>query len=73
MSAHVRLVWRHFPLEGVHPHDDALPENQAHLKTSHLRGYAGRPELDPQRYDADMERQACLGRVRERVGRILER
>ena len=51
---------------------DVLLENQSHLKTNHLRGYASRLELDTQRYDADMEQQACLGRVRERVGRILE-
>jgi protein-disulfide isomerase len=83
----VQLVWRHFPLEGVHPHalqaalaseaaaaqgkfwpmHDVLLENQAHLKTNHLRGYARRLELDPKRYDADMEQQAYLGRVREHI------
>jgi protein-disulfide isomerase len=83
----VQLVWRHFPLEGVHPHalhaalaseaaaaqgrfwpmHDVLLENQAHLKTDHLRGYAQRLELDTKRYDADMEQQAYLQRVREQI------
>jgi protein-disulfide isomerase len=84
----VRLVWRHFPLEGVHPHalsaalaseaaaaqgkfwemHDVLLENQAHLKTNHLRGYARRLELDPARYEAEMEEQLYLQRVREQIG-----
>lgn len=83
----VRLVWRHFPLEGVHPHalsaalaseaaaaqdkfwqmHDVLLENQAHLKTNHLRGYARRLELDAARYEAEMEEQLHLQRVREQV------
>ena len=83
----VRLVWRHFPLEGVHPHalsaalaseaaaaqgkfwamHDVLLENQAHLKTNHLRGYARRLELDLARYEAEMEGQLYLQRVREQV------
>jgi protein-disulfide isomerase len=83
----VRLVWRHFPLEGVHPHalnaalaaeaagaqgrfwpmHDVLFENQAHLKTNHLRGYARRLELDAARFEADMEEQVYLQRVREQV------
>ena len=83
----VRLVWRHFPLEGVHPHalsaalaseaaaaqnkfwqmHDALFENQAHLKTNHLRGYARRLELDLARYEAEMQEQLYLQRVREQI------
>jgi protein-disulfide isomerase len=83
----VRLVWRHFPLEGVHPHalsaalaseaaaaqdrfwpmHDVLFENQAHLKTNHLRGYARRLELDTARYEAEMEQQLYLQRVREQI------
>jgi protein-disulfide isomerase len=83
----VRLVWRHFPLEGVHPHalsaalaseaaaaqgkfwemHDVLLENQGHLKTNHLRGYARRLELDPARYEAEMEDQLYLQRVREQI------
>jgi len=83
----VRLVWRHFPLEGVHPHalsaalaseaaaaqdrfwqmHDVLLENQAHLKTNHLRGYARRLELDTARYEAEMEEQLYLQRVREQI------
>jgi protein-disulfide isomerase len=83
----VRLAWRHFPLEGVHPHalsaalaaeaaaaqgkfwemHDVLLENQAHLKTNHLRGYARRLELDTARYEAEMEDQLYLQRVREQI------
>jgi len=83
----VRLVWRHFPLEGVHPHalgaalaseaaaaqgkfwemHDVLLENQGHLKTNHLRGYARRLELDTARYEAEMEDQLYLQRVREQM------
>ena len=83
----VRLVWRHFPLEGVHPHalqaalaseaaaaqgkfwemHGVLLENQSQLKTNNLRGYARRLELDPRRYEADMEQQLHLGRVREQI------
>jgi protein-disulfide isomerase len=83
----VRLVWRHFPLEGVHPHalsaalaaeaagaqgrfwpmHDLLLENQAHLKTNHLSGYARRLELDPARFEADVEEHVYLQRVREQI------
>ena len=83
----VRLVWRHFPLEGVHPHalsaalaseaagaqgkfwqmHDVLLENQGHLKTNHLRGYARRLELDTGRYEAEMDEQLYLQRVREQI------
>ena len=83
----VRLVWRHLPLEGVHPHalnaalaaeaagaqgrfwpmHDVLFENQAHLKTSQLLGYARRLELDTARFEADLEEQIYLQRVREQI------
>jgi protein-disulfide isomerase len=83
----VQLVWRHFPLEGVHPHalqaalaseaaaaqgkfwpmHDLLFANQSHLKLHQLRGYAERLELDTKRYDANMEQQAYLARVREHI------
>jgi protein-disulfide isomerase len=46
---------------------DALFENQAHLKTNHLRDYARRLELDTARFEADMEEQAYLQRVREQI------
>jgi protein-disulfide isomerase len=83
----VRLVWRHFPLEGVHPHalhaalaaeaaaaqrkfwpmHDLLLANQSHLKLHQLRGYAERLELDMRRYDAEMDEQYYLQRVREQI------
>jgi protein-disulfide isomerase len=83
----VRLVWRHFPLEGVHPHalqaalaaeaaagqgkfwpmHDLLFQNQSHLKPHQLRGYAEQLELDTRRYDAEMQEQYYLQRVREQI------
>ena len=86
-AGRVRLVWRHFPLEEVHPHalsaamaseaaaaqgkfwpmHDLLLANQAHLKPQHLRGYAQRLELDMTRYDAEMNEQYYLQRVREQI------
>ena len=83
----VRLAWRHFPLEGVHPHalqaalaaeaaaaqgkfwpmHDLLFANQSHLKPHQLRGYAERLELDTRRYDAEMQEQYYLQRVREQI------
>ena len=83
----VRLVYRHFPLEEVHPHalqaalaaeaaagqgkfwpmHDLLFDNQRHLKAPQLRGYAQRLELDMLRYDAEMEGELYLQRVREQV------
>jgi len=83
----VRLVYRHFPLEEVHPHalqaalaaeaaagqgkfwpmHDLLFDNQRHLKPPQLRGYAQRLELDMLRYDAEMEGELYLQRVREQV------
>ena len=83
----VQLVWRHFPLEGVHPHalqaalaseaaaaqgkfwpmHDLLFANQSHLKLHQLRGYAERLELDMARYDAEMNGDFYLQRVREQI------
>ena len=83
----VRFAYRHFPLEGVHPHaelaaeaaecagaqgkfwemHDRLFENQAHLKLQHLRGYAGRLEIDMARFDAEMTDHVYLQRVREHL------
>ena len=86
-SDRVRFVFRHFPLEEVHPHalhaalaaeaaggqgkfwpmHDLLFENQHHLKLRDLRGYAERLELDLGRFDADMEDEIYLQRVREHI------
>src|SRR4030081_30317 len=86
-AGRVRLVYRHFPLEVVHPHalhaalaaevaagqgkfwpmHDLLFDNQRHLKLPQLRGYAQRLELDLLRYDAEMEGELYLQRVREQV------
>jgi protein-disulfide isomerase len=83
----VRLVYRHFPLQEVHPHalhaalaaeaaagqrkfwpmHDLLFDNQRHLKLPQLRGYAQRLELDLLRYDAEMQAELYLQRVREQV------
>ena len=83
----IHVVFRHFPLEEVHPHalqaalaaevagaqgkfwqmHDLLFENQRHLKPAHLRTYAQRLDLDMARYDAEMERQLYLQRVREQI------
>ena len=83
----IRFVYRHFPLEEVHPHalhaalaaeaagaqnrfwqmHDLLFEHQSHLKLKQLRGYAERLELDMVRYDADMEDELYLQRVREHI------
>jgi len=86
-AGRVRLVYRHFPLEEVHPHalhaalaaevaagqgkfwpmHDLLFDNQRHLKLPQLRGYAQRLELDLLRYDAEMEGELYLQRVREQI------
>lgn len=47
------------------PMHDLLFENQRHLKSQQLRGYAERLELDMRRYDADMGDTVYLQRVRE--------
>jgi protein-disulfide isomerase len=46
---------------------DLLFDNQSHLKLPQLRGYALRLELDMLRYDAEMEGQLYLQRVREQI------
>jgi protein-disulfide isomerase len=86
-AGRVRLVYRHFPLEEVHPHalhaalaaevaagqgkfwpmHDLLFDNQRQLKLPQLRGYAQRLELDMLRYDAEMEDELYLQRVREQI------
>ena len=86
-TGRVRFIYRHFPLEEVHPHalqaalaaevaagqrkfwpmHDLLFDNQRHLKLPQLRGYAQRLELDMLRYDAEMEGELYLQRVREQV------
>jgi protein-disulfide isomerase len=83
----IRVVYRHFPLEEVHPHaihaalaaeaaggqgkfwqmHDLLFDNQSHLKLQQLRGYAEKIELDMARYDADMDDEVYLQRVREHI------
>jgi protein-disulfide isomerase len=83
----IHVVFRHFPLEEVHPHalhaalaaevagaqgrfwqmHDLLFENQRHLKPAHLRSYAQRLDLDMARYDAEMEQQLYLQRIREQI------
>ena len=49
------------------PMHDLLFENQAHLKLPHLRGYAERLELDMARFDAEMQQELYLQRIREEV------
>jgi protein-disulfide isomerase len=86
-SASLRLVYRHFPLEEVHPHalhaalaaevaagqdkfwpmHDLLFDHQQHLKVPQLRSYAQRLELDMLRYDAEMQGELYLQRVREQL------
>ena len=83
----VRIVYRHFPLEEVHPHallaaqaaeaaggqgkfwqmHDLLFDNQSRLKLRQLRGYAERLELDMTRFDADMDDEIYLQRIREHI------
>jgi protein-disulfide isomerase len=86
-SGKLRVVFRHFPQEEVHPHalqaalaaeaaggqgkfwlmHDLLFENQSHLKPQHLRSYAEQLELDMVRFDADMEDELYLQRIREHI------
>jgi protein-disulfide isomerase len=83
----VSFVFRHYPLEGVHPHaelaaeaaesageqgkfwemHDLLFDNQAHLKLTHLRGYAERLQLDMARFDAELRDHVYLQRVRDHL------
>jgi protein-disulfide isomerase len=86
-AGRIRVVYRHFPLEEVHPHalhaalaaeaagaqgkfwpmHDLLFDNQRHLKLHQLRGYAEKLELEMVRYDADMDDEISLQRVREHI------
>jgi protein-disulfide isomerase len=83
----LRFVYRHFPLEALHPHalhaaeaaecaggqrrfwpmHDLLFDNQEHLQLKQLRAYAERLELDMARYDAEMEDEIYLQRIREHI------
>jgi protein-disulfide isomerase len=47
------------------PMHDLLFENQLHLKTNQLHGYAERLRLDMARYTAEMDDQVYLQRIRE--------
>jgi protein-disulfide isomerase len=49
------------------PMHDLLFENQAKLKPHHLRAYAERLELDMARFDAEMQQELYLQRIREEV------
>jgi len=86
-SGKLRVVFRHFPQEEVHPHalqaalaaeaaggqgkfwpmHDLLFDNQSHLKPQHLRAYAAQLELDMARFDADLEDELYLQRIREHI------
>src|SRR5882762_1435848 len=62
-AGRVRLVYRHFPLEEVHPH--AL---HAALAAEVAAGQGKFwPMLDLLRYDAEMEGELYLQRVREQI------
>jgi protein-disulfide isomerase len=47
------------------PMHDLLFENQHHLKARELRGYAQKLELDMVRYEAEIEDEVYLQRIRE--------
>ena len=49
------------------PMHDVLFEHRLHLTLHQLRGYAESLELDMERYDADMEDDIYLQRVREQI------
>lgn len=86
-SEEVRVVYRHFPQETLHPHalraaeaaecaaaqgrfwamHDLLFANQDHLQAKHLRQYAEQLELDMPRYDAEMDDEVYLQRIREHI------
>jgi len=81
----IRFVFRHYPLEEVHPHalraaeaaecagdqgkfwemHDLLFENQQHLQVPQLRRYAEQLRLDVARFDAEMDDEIYLQRIRE--------
>lgn len=86
-SEEVRVVYRHFPQETLHPHalraaeaaecaaaqgrfwamHDLLFANQDHLQAKHLRQYAEQLELDMARYDAEMDDEVYLQRIRGHI------
>jgi protein-disulfide isomerase len=49
------------------PMHDLLFENQSHLDSRHLRGFAQRLELDMSRYDYEMSDEVYWQRVREDI------
>lgn len=49
------------------PMHDLLFANQDHLQAKHLRGYAEQLELDMARYDAEMDDEVYLQRIREHI------
>ena len=49
------------------PMHDLLLANQDHLQNKHLREYAGQLELDMARYDAEMDDEIYLQRIREHI------
>jgi protein-disulfide isomerase len=81
----VLFVFRHFPLEEVHPHalraaeaaecaadqgkfwqmHDLLFAHEQHLKLPQLRSYAEQLDLDMARFDAEMDDEIYLQRIRE--------
>jgi protein-disulfide isomerase len=83
----VRVAFRHFPLEGLHPHalaaaeaaecagaqgrfwqmHDLLFDNQEHLTSKHLHGYAERLQLDLALFTSEMDDHVYLQRVREHI------
>jgi protein-disulfide isomerase len=83
----VHFVFRHFPLEQIHPHalraaetaeaaggqdkfwemHDLLFANQQHLKAQNLRSYAEQLGMDLPRYEAEMNDEIHLQRVREHL------
>jgi len=86
-AGRLRVVFRHYPLEGVHPHamhaaqaaeaaggqgkfwemHALLFANASHLKIAQLRGYAEKLELDMLRFNAEMDDEVYLQRVREHI------
>jgi protein-disulfide isomerase len=73
----VRVVFRPFPLERIHPHalwaagfwemHDQLFANQSHLRQRDLMRYAERIGLDMARFTGEFDNEVYLQRVRESV------
>src|SRR3979411_3002398 len=82
-AGRTRAIFRHFPLEGAHPHahaaecaggqgkfwemHDLLFANQEHLKINQLHSYAEQLQLDMARYTAEMDDKVYLQRIREHM------